>query len=204
MYAVGRWFVLFEILYFFPQRLIDGMIDKIFLIGYRAAGKSTVGKVLAQRLGFTFLDTDQMVCQAHGGSVQEIIDELGWQGFRHSENEMLCRANRGKQLVVATGGGAVLHENSWKTICQQSLVVWLYADQEVIIERLSAGRGLDQGRPNLTENPLEIEVKQVLQQRTPLYQKISHMKIDTGKDSLETIVEKITAAYQEKDISSLP
>ncbi len=122
---------------------------KIILTGYRATGKSSVGKLLAQKLGFDFLDTDPEIEKKEGLSISEMVKKHGWSYFREKECDLLTSLNHKKNLVVAPGGGAILHQDAWKTLMTTSFVVWLKADLQTICNRLSGDNLSASQRPSL-------------------------------------------------------
>lgn len=171
------------------------MINRIFIIGYRATGKTTIGTLLAHRLGFDFIDTDQMICQKRNESIQSIVEKQGWDEFRRCEVASLINASCGNNRVIATGGGAVLHATVWPDISKNAFVVWLTADVQTIVRRLQKVGRADQSRPSLTGMTTELEVEKVLESRRLLYKRFSNVEIDTGGGDVEQIVDNILDAY---------
>lgn len=98
---------------------------KIVLTGYRATGKTSVGRILAERLFFSFLDTDREIEKQQGKSISEMVAEHGWNYFRAVERDFLSSLLSRENLVVAPGGGAILHREVWIKLMETSLVVWL-------------------------------------------------------------------------------
>ncbi len=85
---------------------------KIFLIGYRCTGKTTLGKILAHRLNFDFIDTDQLIEQSFGLTIRGIIEKHGWEKFRQLEKNTLLNTKKNKNTIIATGGGIIIkHDN---------------------------------------------------------------------------------------------
>ena len=174
------------------------MNEHIFLIGYRATGKTTIGRLLAERLRFDFVDTDRLICKARDTDVRSIVAEEGWEGFRRYEAEALSEAAVGQCRVVATGGGAILHPQLWKTIREKALVVWLSADLAVLVARLKrSGKG-NASRPSLTGSAIHAEIEDVLAERMPLYREYSNLQVDTGKVGAAEAVEIIADAYRKR------
>ncbi len=166
-------------------------MPKIVLIGYRATGKSTVGRLLAENLGLPFIDLDQYLVQKMGRSIREVIAEKGWAYFRAREKEALLEmASRGP-MVLACGGGAVLHEEEFTFLKKGTLVVWLSAQPETIAERLSRDSSTKENRPSLTGKNIFEEIKEVLISRLPLYRKFADLIIETDQQSPEEVVERI-------------
>ncbi len=169
------------------------MNETIFLIGYRGVGKTTIGQLLADRLGYVFIDTDQFICEQEGKSIRTLVDEGGWDTFRRSEKAALKVVSGKKKHVIATGGGAVLHQSLWVNLRESSVVIWLNAERDVVLKRLMGDTSTDDMRPSLTGSGLAEEIEEVLSTREPLYNKTSHIEIDTGDISIEETVEKLLA-----------
>jgi len=170
------------------------MTEHIFLIGYRGAGKSTIGRLLAAALECAFVDTDDMVCRKRNMKISEIVANEGWEGFRNSEAEAIVEAAEGPARVVATGGGAVLHQEAWRQIRSKIFVVWLSADIGTLAERLSP-TGQD-GRPSLTGKDNRTEIEEVLAERLPLYSGLADLEVDTGKYGTAEVIGKIVETYR--------
>lgn len=178
------------------------MTDNIFLIGFRAVGKSTIGRCLAEKLGYQFLDTDEMIVRKMGCSVQQIVTTQGWDAFRQCESEMLLLAAQGESRVVATGGGAILHEQAWAEIRPKAMVVWLKADLAELTRRLREDQCTAGLRPSLGGGDLFAELADVLSARTPLYSQTADLMVDTSELAVAEIVTHICQAYRQKQILS--
>ncbi len=162
----------------------------IILTGYRAVGKTSVGKILARRLGMDFIDTDQEIVRREGREIKEIVGKDGWDYFRAREGELLVELAAGDGLVIATGGGAITHE-CWPRLLASGLVIWLIADEKTICRRLTADDNTVTQRPSLTGKTILAEVSEVLAVRKPLYRQGSHIIVDTARLDITSIVEKI-------------
>jgi len=165
--------------------------EKVILTGYRATGKTSIGKILADLLGFDFIDTDLAIEKRQGESIAELVGRGGWDLFRRHEEEMLLDLARRKNIVIATGGGSVMHENAWKKLRKNALSVWLTADIKTICQRLAADNGTDDQRPPLTEMGTIDEISMVLNERLPLYKKSSDLTINTEGKNPEEVAEII-------------
>lgn len=115
------------------------MKTSIALIGFMGSGKSVVGKALAERLGFDFVDSDALVEQAAGKSVAKIFDESGERVFRELESRAVERASALNYSVVSCGGGVVLRKENVRALKRSSAVVWLDAPLEALQRRLNRG-----------------------------------------------------------------
>lgn len=167
------------------------MVERIVLIGFRATGKTSTGKALAKVLGWDFVDADEEIERAEGKTISEIVESSGWEAFRKLEREYLKRVPEFKRCVIALGGGAVLHDKEMEKIKDTSFVVWLKASPQEIAKRLSHDSKTSTQRPSLTGKSVSDEVEKVLRERLPLYQKFSHIEVDTTSASTEEVVSRI-------------
>lgn len=159
--------------------------NNIVLTGFRATGKSTVGKIVAEQLGYTFLDTDIELTRQLGASIADIVTLHGWPFFRQFEAELLHRLCSQSHKIIATGGGAIEHRRQWQMLRQVSFVVWLDADLATIQSRITSDPLSSSQRPALFVGDGQVvdETTLVLQRRTPLYEAGSDMRLDTvGRD----------------------
>jgi shikimate kinase len=167
--------------------------EKIILTGYRATGKSSIGKILADLLDFGFIDTDQVIEKTHGETIAEMVGRGGWEMFRRKEEDLLQELARSKNKVIATGGGSVMHKNAWKKLRKNALAVWLTADVKTICQRLAADNDAEDQRPALTEMGTMDEIAMVLRERQPVYEKSSDLTINTEGKTPEQVAEFIVA-----------
>jgi shikimate kinase len=172
------------------------MLDNIALIGFMGSGKSTVGRQLAQRLGWRFQDTDALVEKVAGCSIPTLFARDGEAAFRDKETSVLLGITLGERQVIATGGGAILREENVAALRTRSLVVYLTAQPEVLAERVSRRPG---ERPLLTagqpEPPL-VRILTLLAERGPLYQSAAHCIVDTSSRSPAALVDEIIRQQQ--------
>jgi len=164
---------------------------KIILIGYRAVGKTTVGKLLAGRLEIPFYDSDTLVEEMSGATVKMIVANYGWNYFRRKETAAIKLLTRRGQCVVATGGGAVLRAGNVKLLQQMGKIVWLDAPLEDIIDRLRDDMHKDAKRPQFTSDDLAAETASVLTERRPLYAGIANLVVNTAGKKIEQVTEVI-------------
>ena len=174
------------------------MKKQIFLVGFRAVGKTTVGKELARLLGFQFVDTDELIVNRYGCSIADIVKESGWEAFRASENEVLLDLKGGSEQVIATGGGAILHQKTWEKIIPTACIIWLSATIATHAHRLSQDAASCENRPSLTGEHILAEISPILTERTPLYRKVAQLEIATDKKSVQEIVQEIAAFYADQ------
>lgn len=163
----------------------------IVLVGLMGTGKSTVGSALAERLGWTFIDTDEQVEAAEGMSISDLFAERGEAGFRLAETAMIKQTMEGERQVVSTGGGAVLKAENCEAMRRGGLVVALTASEETIIERVRH----DRTRPLVQGNVAE-RVRHLMETRRHAYD-FADLKIDTTGVRVEEIVERIVARMGE-------
>jgi len=161
---------------------------KIFMIGYRCTGKTTLGKLLAHHLGFDFMDIDQMIEHHTQSTISQIVETFGWEKFRQIEKQMLLTTQTNKNTVIATGGGILLDGENQQFIKQNGICIWLDADVQTIFHRLKNDIKTLESRPPLTENDLLKETAGITLQRKPLYEKTAQIRIDTCFHSPEEII----------------
>lgn len=160
----------------------------IFLIGARGCGKTTVGEVLSQALGYAFCDTDHHLQLVTQRSVTEMVAEEGWEGFRARESESL-KAVTAPGTIIATGGGMVLAEANRRFMRENGRVIWLSAPPDVLAERLENQPEAGQ-RPTLTGRPIAEEMSDVLRERAHLYRAAAHHEVNAMQPP-ESVVEEI-------------
>ena len=164
---------------------------KIFLIGYRCTGKTTIGKFLAHRLNFNFFDTDLLIEQVSGLNISQIVEKFGWKKFRRLEKENLFDIKDNEDAVIATGGGIIIDPENQDFIKKNGFCVWLDADLKTILHRLNTDKKSKETRPALTHHNIIKETDEGLNLRRPLYEKTSHIKIDTTCHTPKKIVNMI-------------
>ncbi|WP_312856049.1 shikimate kinase [Nocardioides stalactiti] len=161
------------------------------LVGTMGAGKTTVGRLLAEALGVPFLDSDHAV-EAHAGkAVQDIFVDDGEAVFRRLEREAVAAALAGHDGVLALGGGAVLDAET-RALLADHRVVFLRVGLSDAVKRV----GLGAGRPLLMGN-VRARVKQLLDERTPVYEGLAMISVDTDGRSPQDVVAEIAGQIQE-------
>jgi len=165
--------------------------DSVFFVGLRASGKTTLGRLAAERLHLPFVDTDQLLVQRAGKSIAEIVEARGWDEFRRLETETL-REVAGKPLVVSTGGGIVLAQENRELIKAGGPAFYLMATTLTVVDRLT--RNMDPAsRPPLTELPLTEEMGALREERDPLYLEVAKFVLRA-----EEPLEELLAEVEEK------
>lgn len=168
------------------------MAMHVFLIGYRGAGKSAVGHLLAQQLGMDCVDSDDLIEQQAGASIAEIFAREGESGFREREANVLAELVAGPPRVVALGGGAILRDQNRALLhASGAPVVWLTAAAEALHQRISGDPATAARRPQLTSHQGIDEVRSLLAAREPLYREAATLIVDTEDRSLEEIAAEL-------------
>jgi shikimate kinase len=165
----------------------------IVLVGLMGAGKSTVGRRLAKRLGMAFVDSDEEIERAADHNIGEIFDRFGEASFRDGERRVLRRLIEGEPKVIATGGGAFIDAATRALILERCIAVWLEADVETLAERVSRR----DHRPLLAgQDPLPL-LRALAAARHPVYAQ-AHLRIRSGVSPHEYAVERILDALRER------
>jgi len=177
---------------------IDQASDKsIVMIGLMGAGKTSVGKRLADTMGLPFVDSDDEIVDAAGCSIPVIFEKHGEAAFRDLEERVIERLLHESRCVIATGGGAYMRPETRARIEADGTTVWLRASLDILVER-TGRRG---GRPLLEQgNPREI-LQGLIDERHPVYEN-ADVIIDTGNDSHEVTVHQIIDALNNLDKAS--
>ena len=168
---------------------------RVVLIGYRGSGKSVVGRLVADRLGLAFVDTDLEIETRDGRSIAEIFAEDGEFGFRRVERDVIADVSRRQRVVIAAGGGAVLDPDTrsdWTA--SDTLVAWLTATPEELAGRISGDETTADRRPSLTGRSVLEEITEVLRHREPLYRNCQRLTIDTTGRTIEDVADETVAA----------
>lgn len=151
--------------------------DNLFLVGLMGAGKTTVGRLLAKHYGSTFYDSDHEIEARTGVRIPVIFEIEGEAGFRRREEAVIAELTSLSGIVLATGGGAVLSAASRENLRKNGVVVYLRGSPEHLFERTRH----DRNRPLLqTEDPLA-RLRELYQQRDPLYREVADIIVDTGR-----------------------
>jgi shikimate kinase len=166
----------------------------LYLIGYRGTGKTTVGRLLAERVGWKFIDADVVLESVAGKSIKDIFAAEGEAGFRDREGQNLRELSARTQCIIATGGGIVLRDENSRILNDTGFVVWLTAPVEEIAVRIAADPSTSDRRPNLTVGGA-VEIADLLEQREPLYRACADLEIDTSGRSPEFVVERILTQW---------
>jgi len=168
---------------------------RIFLIGPMGVGKTTLGQQLAQALGYRFLDSDKEIERRTGATIPLIFELEGEAGFRQREAAMIDELSQLDQVVLATGGGAVLRPENRRHLAGRGHVVYLRADIDKLLERTAR----DRNRPLLqTDNPRQ-KLLDILETREPLYREIADQVVETGSHTVRETLKLLTRNLQRHD-----
>lgn len=171
-----------------PERL------QIALIGFMGSGKSTIGPLLADDLGFRFIDLDAALVERAGCGIPEIFARWGEEGFRKREREILAETAGRPRQILATGGGVVTDQANVALLRATGSVVWLVAAPETILARVER----DGNRPLLSGDDPAAAVAALLAVRTPLYRGAADLSVDTDAREPAAIAMTIADWYRNK------
>jgi shikimate kinase len=165
----------------------------LFLIGYRGTGKTTVAQIVAERLGWQWLDTDVEIERQSARAIAQIFAESGEVLFRDWETRVLEEATARQQTVIALGGGIVLAERNRGLLRRGGRTVWLTARPETLWKRIAQDATTAGRRPNLTAGGGLGEIEQILADRLPLYRECADWVVDTEDKSPAEVAHDILA-----------
>jgi shikimate kinase len=171
----------------------------IVLIGYRCSGKTAVGQILAHKLRRDFVDTDTLIEEYAGCSIETMISRSGWRHFREIEKKLIKEATAKNNQVIATGGGAVMDADNVKSLKRNSWIVWLKGTPEVLAQRMAKDQTKGKARPSLTGADAIKEIAEVLADRRSYYEQAGNLKIDTSTLSIREAVDLIISNLPKED-----
>ncbi len=158
----------------------------VVLVGLMGAGKSSIGKRLAKRLGLPFLDADAEIEQAAGCSIPDIFELYGEAAFRDGERKVIARLLDGDPVVLATGGGALLDSDTRALVKARGVSVWLRAELDILVRRIGR-RG---GRPLLKDKDPREVLSALMESRYPFYA-MADITVDTGNEDMDITVDRV-------------
>ncbi len=170
----------------------------IFLIGPMGAGKTTVGRQLARRLNQPFFDSDREIESSCGVDIPTIFDFEGESGFRCREERMIDFLTSKENIVLGTGGGAVLREANRDRLKKRGVVVFLDVDIDVQVERTSRNNS----RPLLQQGDPRATLLEISRKRGPIYRELAHVHISTSNQRHQKVVDKICNELDKLNVSS--
>lgn len=172
-------------------------LPNIYLVGPMGAGKTTVGRHLAELLGRDFIDSDHEIERKTGATIPWIFEKEGEVGFRLRETNVLNELTSRASLVVATGGGAVTQSDNRKFLNQRGIVVYLYTPVELQLQRTYR----DKNRPLLQVDDPEQKLRDLLSARDPLYREIAHYIIETNQGAARELAQKILQLISSQQVT---
>lgn len=161
----------------------------LVLVGLMGVGKSTIGRRLAARLGLPFVDADDEIERAAGMSIQEIFDTFGEAQFRDGERRVIARLIDGTPKVIATGGGAFVNEDTRRLILDKAVAIWLDANIDILVERVSRR----DGRPLLRNRNAREVLTQLADERRPFYSQ-APIRVMSSDSPHDATIDKIMKA----------
>ncbi len=166
------------------------MAEHVFIVGMMGAGKTTIGRLLAERLGWRHLDSDEQVGRDTGQTIPEIFAQRGEPAFRAAEARALAAAAAtDTPTVVSVAGGAVLDPDNRHVLRSGGVVVWLRARVETLARRVGDGAG----RPLLDDDPAAA-LSHLYAERRPVYQELAQVVVDVDGLDARTVAERVLAA----------
>jgi shikimate kinase len=159
----------------------------IILTGYRATGKTIIGKALAKRLNMEFIDTDDVIEAREGRKIRDIFTQDGWQYFRRVERKVVRQLAKLDDKIIAVGGGTFMYKDNLR-LTKNAKVILLIAPIEVLSERIRN----DFDRPPLTKSQSSVqEISEVWNRRKERYYQVADIVVDTADGDVERVVEEI-------------
>ena len=163
------------------------MNSNIFFVGLMGAGKTTIGKLLARHLGKAFYDTDQEIEKRTGVKVSTIFELEGEVGFRKRETAIIQELSQLNNIIIATGGGAILAEENRQLLKAHGTVIYLRANVNELWHRMRN----DKHRPLLQNVDIRAKLEQLYAERNPLYTETAAYIFDTGNQPVASIISQI-------------
>ena len=168
---------------------LGGINRNIYLVGMMGAGKTSIGRLLSKRSRRRFYDSDHVIEERTGVTIPTIFDLEGEQSFRDREEAVIAELARLSNIVLATGGGAILRENNRQVLCSSGIIVYLRGSVEDLWRRTRK----DKNRPLLlTDNPRQ-KLAEIYSVRDPIYSSVADIVIETGNPSIQSLEQDVEA-----------
>lgn len=161
--------------------------NRLFLIGPMGAGKSTMGRQLSRKLHLQFFDSDRVIEEHTGADIPLIFELEGEEGFRKREQEVIDELTQIPNIVLATGGGAILKPENREHLKNRGLVIYLHSDISHLLERTKH----DKNRPLLQTADPGRKLRELMEAREPLYRETADIVINTGEKSIRSVINVI-------------
>ncbi len=165
----------------------------IFLVGLMGSGKTTIGRALAKRLNLRFVDADHEIESRTGASITLIFEIEGEASFRQREADVISDLTQQQGIVLATGGGAILNQESRRSLRERGTVVYLRASVGSLVQRTSH----DRQRPLLQTADPRARIEELMRQRAPLYEEVAHITVETGRPNVQSVVQNILVQLEQ-------
>jgi shikimate kinase len=176
------------------------MKTNVALIGFMGAGKTVVGEALAKKLNKEFVELDSLIEHKAGKSITEIFQHDGEIAFRELEIEVTKEVAKGKNLIIACGGGIVLNRINIDRLRNESRIVYLTASPRVILKRIVND---GEERPLLKTPDKAAEIQELLRFRKPFYERAADIKINTSKLDIDSVAEQIIGRLKQDESFNL-
>jgi shikimate kinase len=168
---------------------------RIYLVGLRGCGKSTVAKILARQLGWSFADADDEIEAAAGCSIAEILRTFGMTGLRDREAEVVKKMAQYEQHVIATAGGCVIRESNRALMRATGVSIWLTAEPATLWQRMQQDPSTAARRPRLTDLDPRSEIDRLAAEREPWYREVADLAVSTDNQSPEQVAATILRTW---------
>lgn len=166
----------------------------VFLVGPMGAGKTTIGRQLANALKKEFKDSDHEIVRRTGASIPLIFDIEGEEGFRRRERDAIDELTAEPNLVLATGGGAVLLDDNREHLKQRGITIYLHATIDQLLKRTAR----DRNRPLLQTDDPRATLEELMHKRDPLYREVADLVVYTDDRSVRSVVKEILTRFEEE------
>jgi shikimate kinase len=174
-------------------------VTAVVLVGLMGAGKSSVGSVVASRMGVTFVDVDAAILERTGKTVRELWEQAGESGYRYLESKVVLDTLAEERDVVLAAPGGVVLDPAVRTALADAFVVWLRTDPATLASRVR----LDDHRPLLGEHPQDV-LTDMEHERSGIYEDLADLVIDTDHEDVETIAGRIVGALDDRTSPGRP
>jgi len=170
--------------------------QNIFLVGPMGAGKSTVGRQLAESLGYEFQDSDQEIQRRTGVDIPTIFEFEGEEGFRNRERQVVEELAQQDGIVLATGGGVVLSPENRQQLAARGFVIYLHCSPEQQFARTAR----DRNRPLLDTDDPQQRLRELMAEREPIYRQVADLVVSTERRGTSSVVKEIRRRLESEDL----